>query len=37
MRASSSFGRAASKIAPQIGRALGEVLIPAELVVELDG
>jgi hypothetical protein len=31
--ASSSLGRAASKIAPQIGRALAEVLIPAELFV----
>jgi hypothetical protein len=35
--ASSSEERAASKIAPQIGRALGEVLIPAELFVQLDG
>src|SRR3954470_13632555 len=33
--ASSSAGRAASKIAPQIGCALGEILIPAELLVEL--
>ena len=33
--ASSSAGLAASKIAPQIGRALGEILIPAELLVVL--
>jgi hypothetical protein len=32
---SSSAGRAASKIAPQIGCALGEILIPAELLVVL--
>jgi hypothetical protein len=32
---SSSEGRAASKITPQIGRALGKILIPAELIVEL--
>jgi hypothetical protein len=34
---SSSAGRAASKIAPQIGCALGEILIPAELLVVLKG
>jgi hypothetical protein len=33
--ASSSAGRAASKIAPQIGSALGEILIPSKLIVEL--
>jgi hypothetical protein len=33
--ASSSAGLEASKIAPQIGDALGQVLVAAELVVEL--
>jgi hypothetical protein len=34
MDESSSAGRAASKIAPQIGGAAGEVLVSAKLFVE---
>jgi hypothetical protein len=36
MRASSSEGRVASKMAPQVGCPLGEILIPAKLLVELE-
>ena len=35
--ASSSAGRAASKIAPQVGGAARQILVPAELLVELNG
>ena len=37
MIASSWVGRAASKIAPQIGTAAGQILIPAKLLVQLKG
>jgi hypothetical protein len=37
MRASSWAGRAASKIAPQIGGSAREILVSAKLFVELDG
>jgi hypothetical protein len=35
MAASSSVGREASKIAPQVGGAARQILIPAKLFVEL--
>jgi hypothetical protein len=37
MDASSAAGCAASKIAPQVGCAAREILVPAKLVVEGEG